>query len=56
MATLAEILTDNGLFVHDEQLEECLADQPEWQQVGDAAVGEDGDLDLDREVPRRCRR
>ena len=56
MAALAEILPNNLVFVGGKELVEGLADKLEREEVDDAAMGEDDNLDLDWEAPRGGRR
>jgi len=54
MSAVAEILSGDQLLVNRQDLVEGAADEPQRQQVADAALGEYLDLDLDgQQVPRR---
>jgi uncharacterized protein related to proFAR isomerase len=55
VATETEILADDFMFVGAEQLVKSVADESQRTEIGDAAICEDADLNLDGEVPRAGR-
>lgn len=56
MAALAEVLPGDPVLLGGKELEECSADKLQRQEIGDSAVGEYLDLNLDREkIPGRGR-
>ncbi|KAJ6106154.1 hypothetical protein N7512_009671 [Penicillium capsulatum] len=52
VTTLAEILSNNFVFMRNKKSAEGFADQLERKKVGGSAMSEDLDLDFDREAPR----
>lgn len=56
MTALTEVLSGDPVLLGVKELEEGSADKFQGQEIGDAAIGEDLDLELDGEkVPRRGR-
>jgi hypothetical protein len=53
VATQAEILPDNIMFVLGEQLAKSLADESQRMEVDDAAICKYANLNLDGKIPWR---
>lgn len=55
MATLAKVVSDYFMLMRGQDLVEGFADKPKREKIGGPTMGEDQDLDFDREAPRRQR-